>query len=121
MPSTTAGLAAYQRVAEAIREDIRSGRLKPGDQLPGNRDVAERYGVALGTAQKALKVLQDEGWLIATPSVGVFVNDRIPGEAGSGADTDLAAVRAEVAELRRAVGALAARVDALESRERAER
>lgn len=115
MPRTPAGLAAYQRVAEAIRDDIRSGRLQPGDRLPGNRGVAERYGVALGTAQKALKVLQDEGWLIATPAVGVFVNNPIP-EAGSEADADLAAIRAELKELRRAVGALTARVDALESR-----
>src|SRR6187399_130604 len=51
------GKAAYERVAESIRHDIRIGKLKPGDRLPGNRAVAEIHGVSLGTAQKALGLL----------------------------------------------------------------
>jgi GntR family transcriptional regulator len=75
MDAQSPGLAAYQRVVEAIKADIRAGTLKPGDRLPGNRSLAESYSVSLGTAQKALRVLQGEGWLIAQPAVGVFVND----------------------------------------------
>jgi len=112
MEQGTPGLPAYQRVAEAIRNDIRSGTLATGDKLPGNRGVAEKYGVALGTAQKALNALEEQGWVTTTPSVGVFVNANP--EAPSSANDDLAAA---VADLRSTVADLAARVEALENRE----
>jgi GntR family transcriptional regulator len=91
------GGAVYERVAESIRRDVRSGILKPGDKLPGNRDLAEKHGVALGTAQKALKALQDEGWVTTTPAVGVFITG-IPEEAAS-VDEQLRELRAAVADL----------------------
>ncbi|MGW5744574.1 GntR family transcriptional regulator [Amycolatopsis sp. NPDC003861] len=101
MDSRAAARATYERVAERIRADIRHGVLKPGDKLPGNRVLADKYEVALGTAQKALRLLQDEKWLTATPSVGVFVNE-IPGEAVD----PLRAMADELAELRKRVDAL---------------
>ncbi|MGA6163519.1 winged helix-turn-helix domain-containing protein [Amycolatopsis magusensis] len=107
MDANTAGMAVYERVAESIREDIRAGVLKPGDKLPGNRDLAEKYDVALGTAQKALRRLQDDGWLTATPAVGVFVNE-LPAETGR---LDVAA---ELRELRQAVADLTERVQRIE-------
>lgn len=110
MEHSSPGLAAYQRVVEAIKEKIRSGSLSPGDRLPGNRGLAEQYGVALGTAQKALLVLQDEGWLTATPSVGVFVSEKQPS-----ADDDADVAKA-LAELKAEVAELARRVEALERR-----
>lgn len=113
MSSAMTGLAAYQRVAEAIREDIRAGRLKAGDRLPSNRGVADLYDVSLGTAQKALKALEDEGWVVATPSVGVFVSESMPGENEQPAN--LNDVRDELAKLREAVETLTARVDSLEA------
>jgi len=103
------GLAAYRRVAEAIKGQIRSGVLQPGDQLPSNRKLAEAHDVALGTAQKALGVLQDEGWLIATPAVGVFVNDRDDHEP----DT-LAGISKQLDELQATVADLSRRLDRLE-------
>lgn len=112
MDTKTAGMAAYERVAESIRDDIRRGDLRPGDRLPGNRALAERYDVALGTAQKALRLLQDEGWLKASPSVGVFVNEP-PSE---GVPPDLAAVANELGELRTLVADLRDRVEVLERR-----
>jgi GntR family transcriptional regulator len=107
MDVNTAGRAVYERVAESIREEIRRGTLKPGDKLPGNRDLAEKYDVALGTLQKALRVLQDQRWLIATPSVGVFVNEppaepRLSGDVGG----QLRALQATVADLVERVGRL---------------
>ncbi|WP_224387532.1 GntR family transcriptional regulator [Pseudonocardia sp. ICBG1293] len=66
-------LAAYQQVAEAIKAEIRSGHLRPGQRLPSNRALSKQYEVALGTAQKALKMLEDGDWVTTTPAVGVFV------------------------------------------------
>ncbi|MGW1676621.1 GntR family transcriptional regulator [Saccharopolyspora sp. NPDC002376] len=110
MEQSSPGLAAYQRVVEAIKHEIRAGSLSPGDRLPGNRGLAEKYEVALGTAQKALRVLQDEGWITATPSVGVFVSDQQPSEQ------DDADVVKALAELKAEVAGLAKRVEELERR-----
>jgi integrase len=43
----------YQTVAEALRKEIMSGRIKPGDALPTVAEVAESHGVAVGTAHRA--------------------------------------------------------------------
>jgi GntR family transcriptional regulator len=105
--TNSVGMAAYERVAESIREDIRRGDLRPGDKLPGNRALAEQYDVALGTAQKALRQLQDERWLTASPSVGVFVNE--PPTAATQPDT-LASLAAELTQLQAALEDLRARI-----------
>ncbi|WP_134717115.1 GntR family transcriptional regulator [Saccharomonospora xinjiangensis] len=115
MEQSTRSLAAYQRVAEVIKGEIRTGTLSPGDRLPSHRAVAEKYGVALGTAQKALKLLEDDGWLTVTPSVGVFVSESMPTENTQGPG-NLNDVRVELGELRQALDALTARVEALEAR-----
>lgn len=107
------GMRAYERVAASIQQDIRAGRLKPGDKLPGNRALAEQYNVALGTAQNALRYLQDEGWLVATPSVGVFVAEAPP--LDNGAVMSTADIRRALADLRATVAALEERMERMES------
>jgi GntR family transcriptional regulator len=108
MDVNAAGMAVYERVAESIREEIRRGVLKTGDKLPGNRVLAEKYDVALGTLQKALRVLQDDQWLTATPSVGVFVNEQ-PSEPSAPKD-----VAAQLRDLHAIVAGLEDRVQRLE-------
>ncbi len=51
----------YQMIAESLREDIRAGRLQPGDQLPTVVELAARFGVAAGTAHRAIAALANEG------------------------------------------------------------
>jgi len=80
------GLAPYRRVAEMIKDSIRSGAMKSGEKLPANRRLAEQYEVALGTAQKAVGLLEEEGWVVTTPTVGVFVAAQPPDEAASASD-----------------------------------
>ncbi|RBM22421.1 GntR family transcriptional regulator [Prauserella sp. PE36] len=72
------GLARYEQVAESIRRAIRSGKLKPGEQLPSSRELAKEHDVAMNTAQRAVTTLRDEGWLIVRPTVGAFVSGAIP-------------------------------------------
>ncbi|TDD10616.1 GntR family transcriptional regulator [Saccharopolyspora terrae] len=110
MEQSNPGMAAYQRVVEAIKHDIRTGKLASGERLPGNRALAEKYDVALATAQKALRALQDAGWLTATPSVGVFVSSEVP------TDEAAADVSVELADLKSQVASLAQRVEELERR-----
>ncbi|WP_232376379.1 GntR family transcriptional regulator [Amycolatopsis aidingensis] len=111
MTSEEPGLARYEQVAEAIRRAIRDGRLKPGTQLPSSRELAKQHTVALNTAQRAVNVLRDEGWLVVRPTVGAFVNNSKPAEPSPETLDDL---RRAFAELKATVTALQERVDGIE-------
>src|SRR5262249_54511458 len=112
MTNRSPGLAAYQRVAEAIKADIRSGALQVGQQLPGHRTLAEQHGVALGTAQKALQLLEDQGWVVAQPAVGVFVNEPLGQDDGE--EVTVETINQQLSDLQAAVENLARRVERLE-------
>lgn len=63
----------YMRVADAVEAEIRSGRLPRGARLPNERDMGAEYGVAPGTARRAVKELQDRGLVVTLPNKGTFV------------------------------------------------
>lgn len=52
-----------QAIADDLRERIRAGVLKPGDQLPTQAMLAEEFGVERGTVRQALQLLQSDGLL----------------------------------------------------------
>src|ERR1039458_8997868 len=60
-------------IAEAIREQIESGELPPGAQLPSERDLASAYGTARNTAREAVRILSDAGLVITDHGRGSFV------------------------------------------------
>ena len=66
-------LVAYYRVADAIEEEIRSGRLPRGARLPNERDLGVEHGVAAGTARRAVKELRDRGLVTTLANKGTFV------------------------------------------------
>ncbi len=51
----------YKRIAADLRGAIACGALRPGDQLPTLVDLADRYGVAEGTAHRAVALLSADG------------------------------------------------------------
>jgi DNA-binding FadR family transcriptional regulator len=51
----------FQDVVHQIQEAVLSGRLKAGDQLPGERELKERFGVSRGTLREGLRVLEQQG------------------------------------------------------------
>src|SRR5262245_59155067 len=59
------GRAVFLRIADAISDDIRRGRLQEGDVLPGTRRLARMLGVSRITAQAAYDELRAQG-LVAT-------------------------------------------------------
>jgi DNA-binding GntR family transcriptional regulator len=65
----------YERVASAIREQIRAGVLKAGDQLPTTQGLIETYGVSYGSVRTALLILKAEGLIEGRQGEGVFVRD----------------------------------------------
>ncbi|MGY0059081.1 GntR family transcriptional regulator [Streptomyces sp. LZ34] len=72
----------YRLVAEELRQQIRSGRIKPGERVPSSRDLEAKYDIANMTARSALRVLRDDGLIYSTPGRGNFVVDPLPPESG---------------------------------------
>lgn len=62
-------------LAQALREAI--GQMSPHEELMGQREIAEQFGVALMTVRHALAQLQDEGLIYTIHGVGSFVSDRL--------------------------------------------
>lgn len=48
----------YQLIADEIERSVIAGELKPGDHLPSERDLVERFGVSRPTIREALRVLE---------------------------------------------------------------
>ena len=63
----------YKQVAGKIRELIQTGILRPGDALPGSRELATQLGVSRKTIVNAMETLVFGGLLINKERVGLFV------------------------------------------------
>ena len=56
-----ADLPAHARLAEALRQTIDAGELRPGDPLPGDAALVAAIGLARGTVRQAVGALRTEG------------------------------------------------------------
>jgi len=63
----------FTRVVDDIVEQIRDGRLRPGDRVPSTRELADFYGVASMTALRAMRELQVRGATDGVVGSGTFV------------------------------------------------
>lgn len=74
VPITAGGaVPVYQSVRDAFVAEIGAGRLRPGDRLPPTRILADHLGVHRNTLVRSFKILEEEGWIVATPGRGSFV------------------------------------------------
>ncbi|MFE7131928.1 GntR family transcriptional regulator [Streptomyces sp. NPDC057638] len=64
---------AYERIADELRDSIRAGQLAPGDRLPAESELSERFGRSHVTIREALRVLQTEGLIEKQHGRGSFV------------------------------------------------
>ncbi len=64
-----------RRIAEDLRAAIKAGDLAPGEKLPSERTLAERYGTARNTAREAIRLLSEQGLVTARHGSGVFVRE----------------------------------------------
>ncbi len=90
--------AGYLRLAERIKEFIRSQGLKVGDRLPERSKLQEQFGGTVGMTRQAVDHLKYEGIIQGEQGVAGYKIVRLPGEA----DT----MSADQVALRRLVGAL---------------
>ncbi|MFI5621558.1 GntR family transcriptional regulator [Streptomyces sp. NPDC051567] len=72
----------YGQIAAHFRALISSGELAPGDALPSMRAVCEQFGTTIVTANRAYRLLQEEGLTTSKSGVGTVVRSwsrvRIP-------------------------------------------
>jgi GntR family transcriptional regulator/MocR family aminotransferase len=71
---------AYRQICDSLRQAILSGRLAPGARLPGTRLLARELRVSRNTVNGALAHLRAEGYVVALPRSGTFVNARLDAE-----------------------------------------
>ncbi|NUW30746.1 GntR family transcriptional regulator [Nonomuraea sp. SMC257] len=70
----------YQRIADELRRDIRDGVYRPGDRLPGETSLLERFrsqlpSLSLPTLRQAVALLRAEGLIESRQGVGTFVKE----------------------------------------------
>lgn len=75
MASTPAGGPSpqYLKVKTHLREGIASGHWRPGERLPSESELTERFGVSRMTVNRALRELHQEGMVERVQGVGSFV------------------------------------------------
>ena len=65
----------YEQIVEQIEDSILKGALKPGDQLPAERELAVRFGVSRTAVREAIKALHQKGLVEAYSGRGTFITD----------------------------------------------
>ncbi len=65
----------YEQIAQQIEESILNGQLKPGDQLPAERELAQQFGVSRTAVREAVKALREKGLVEAYSGKGTFVTN----------------------------------------------
>jgi GntR family transcriptional regulator, transcriptional repressor for pyruvate dehydrogenase complex len=65
----------YEQIVQQVEESIDKGALKPGNQLPPERELAHQFGVSRTAVREAVKALREKGLVEAYPGRGTFVTD----------------------------------------------
>jgi GntR family transcriptional regulator len=102
-PNPSSGVPIYLQLMEQVKHAIETGALRPGEQLPGIRPLAEELVINPNTVAKAYRELEHEGVIELRHGAGAFVS----GNAGTKKLTDK--VRAGQAIVAAAVDKLRAR------------
>ena len=64
---------AYAQLARILREQIAAGTFRPGDRLPSESQLCERYEVSPMTVRRVINILADQGVVVAEQGRGTFV------------------------------------------------
>jgi DNA-binding GntR family transcriptional regulator len=72
---------AYVQLVNILRQSMVSGILRPGDQLPSEAQLCERYNVSPMTVRRAINMLASQGVVVAEQGRGTFVKPVAMGAA----------------------------------------
>lgn len=99
-PAGTPAPKAYQTVLDAIEDQLRRGQLKVGDQLPGERLLAETHGISRASVRDAIRILDVMGVVRTSTGSGPGAGAVVISEPATGIAT---ALRMHVASARLSV------------------
>ena len=72
-PNPSSGVPVYRQLIEQVRHAIETGALRPGEQLPGTRKVAEDLVMNPNTVAKAYQELEHQRVIEMRKGLGAFV------------------------------------------------
>ena len=73
-PNPSSGVPIYLQLMEQVKHGIETGALRPGEQLPGIRPLAEELVINPNTVAKAYRELEHEGIIEIRHGAGAFVS-----------------------------------------------
>ncbi len=88
---------ASRRVADLLRSEIEAGKYPIGARLPSYRELMAQHGIALNTAQAAIRILEQEGRVVTKRGRGAYVVER---PSPPSAEVQLQELRTELSDLR---------------------
>jgi GntR family transcriptional regulator len=65
----------YKQITDQIKDAVAAGDLKPSDQLPSIREMAEKLQISAITIKRAYQDLETEGFIMTRAGLGSFVAD----------------------------------------------
>src|SRR5881392_1928877 len=74
-PNPSSGVPIYLQLMEQVKHAVETGALRPGEQLPGIRPLAEELVINPNTVAKAYRELEHEGVIELRQGSGAFVSD----------------------------------------------
>src|SRR6187401_2586462 len=77
-PNPSSGVPIYLQLMEQVKHSIETGALRPGEQLPGIRPLAEELVMNPNTVAKAYRELEHEGVIELRHGAGAFVSNKAP-------------------------------------------
>ena len=90
----------YEQIVDGFKEEIVTGKLSPGDQLPSVRDLSARLTVNPNTIQKAFRALEASGYIYSVAGRGNFVSEQINAASDSQKEEIYTKIASAVDELR---------------------
>jgi GntR family phosphonate transport system transcriptional regulator len=75
-PDSSAGISFWRRIADELEQSIANGAFRQGDKMPGEIEMATRFGVNRHTVRRAIAALAERGLVRAERGSGTFVEAR---------------------------------------------
>jgi GntR family transcriptional regulator len=98
----SSGVATYLQLVHQVKQALRLGLLRPGDQLPTAKEVVAQLGINPNTVLKAYRDLEREGLVAPRPGQGTFVQQSLVSPSLAGTDRLQCALAAWVQDARAA-------------------
>jgi GntR family transcriptional regulator len=80
------GVATYLQLVHQVKQALRLGLLRPGDQLPTAKEVVAQLGINPNTVLKAYRDLERDGLVEPRPGQGTFVQQSLVSPSLAGTD-----------------------------------